>query len=768
MNLKTMLPSLLLCLTVSAPAYADVLGTVTGEYSSSFGAGTQLYSKTYQSDSVGNQTEYYVEYTPNSDAVPVVENGASVWGTRTIYRAAWYLENNGYRPLIGINADFFSFQTGIPMGISISDGEILTKTDGELDAVGFRDDGTAFIDKLDIKTTLHTENGEANVECINRWYTKDYTPICLLTDKFAKTTHTSSPCLFLICTPENGSLSIGNELKLRIDEKFTYDGDIDIPDGKMILMISLTGIPELYSLLDSLTIGSSVSITNETSGSGAWSEAKNVIGTSAGRLLVNGQLGSGFEAGSAPRTAVGIRADGTIVFYVLDGRQTGHSYGARLETLALRMKELGCVDAINLDGGGSTAIGGVYPGSTGFAVLNSPSDGSPRSCANYIFLRDSRKPTGIPYSIHFTDDENRNYLDGSSLKLSYTDIYDTNGYPMDNLGGAEFGVENTGGAKTTADADGTYHFSGNGKSTVIITLGDAKLTGFTYNVYSEPDEIKLVNDSTGKVMDEIYLNPGESYSVDLGAYSYVNGVKLHAYDADYDWSIDGNIGSIDEHGMYTAKTDGDKAGKIIVEKNGVKQELNVFISDYSPEKEAGFADIELHWAKPQILRLAMRGIINGIELDGKMYFKPDDNMTRAEFAQIIAKYKALLQNQTEDIPPYTDWNDIPLWAQNAVKAVYKSGIMNGRSDDNGITYRFDPYASITRAEAMTVLGRLIPEMPEKTLDFADAADIPLWARASMGRLYYRGIIQGYSDNTILPSNNVKRAEAVTMLNNMEK
>ena len=768
MNLKTMLPSFLLCFTISAPAFADVLGDVTGEYTSDLGAGTQLYSKTYYSESVGKQTEYYVEYTPNSSAVPVVENGASLWGTRTIYRAAWYLENNGYRPLIGINADFFSFQTGIPMGISISDGEILTKTDGELDAVGFSQDGTAFIDKLGIKTTLHTDNGDANVECINRWYTKDYTPICLLTDKFAQTTHTNSPCLFLICTPESGSLSIGKELNLRIDEKFVYDSSVEIPNGKMILMISLTGTPQLYALLDSLQIGSSVSITNEATGSQKWSEAQNVIGTSAGRLLDKGIIGSGFEAGSAPRTAVGIREDGTVIFYVLDGRQTNYSYGARLETLAARMRELGCIDAINLDGGGSTAIGGVHPGSTDFTVLNSPSDGSPRSCANYIFLRDSRKPTGIPYSIHFTDDENRNYLDGASMKLSYTTIYDTNGYPMDNLGGAEFSVENSGDASTTVDADGTYYFKGNGKSTVIIRAGDTKLTGFTYNVFSRPEEIAVVDDNTRKIIEEIYLNPGESYSVDLGAYSYVNGAELHAYDIHYNWSIDGNIGNIDEHGVYTAKTDGDKAGKIIVEKNGMKKEINVFISGYSQEKESGFADIESHWASSQILRLAARGIINGIELDGKMYFKPDDNMTRAEFAQIVAKYKSLLQNNIEEIPPYTDWNEIPLWSQNAIKAVYKSGIMSGRSEDSGKTYHFDPYANITRSEAMTVLGRLIPDVPEKALDFADNADIPQWARASIGRLYYSGIIRGYSNNTILPSDNVKRAEAVTMLDNMKK
>lgn len=766
MNYIKTITAAVLALCVSTPVYADVLGTVTGQYTTELGAGTQLYNVTYQSDSVGKQTEYYVEYTPNTEAVPVVENGSSVWGTRTIYRAAWYLENNGYRPLIGINGDFFSFKTGIPMGISVSEGEILTKTDGELDAVGFADDGSAFIDKLDIKTTLRSDSGSANVECINRWYTQEYTPICLLTDKFSSSTHTSSPCLFLICTPESGALSIGSELKLKVDEKFIYDGDIDIPEGKMILMISKSGTTELYNYLDSLQVGSEVTVTNEAVGSPKWASAKNIIGTPAGRLITNGEIGRNFEAGANPRTAVGVKADGTVIFYVLDGRQTNHSYGASLETLAARMKELGCIDAINLDGGGSTAIGGVYPGTTNFAVLNSPSDGTPRSCANYIFLKDTRKPTGIPYSIRFTNDDNRNYLDGSTMKLTYTDIYDTNGYPMESIDNAEFDVENNGGATTTVSQDGTYTFSGSGKSTVIIKYKDTKITGFTYDVFSEPDTITVVDDSTGDEIDEIYLNPNTSYSVDLGAYAYVNGTKLHSDDLNYQWRVEGDIGTIDEHGHYSAKTTGDKAGKIIIEKNGFSKEINVFISDYSPEKEYGFADIESHWARPQILQAAQSGIINGIELDGKMYFKPDNNMTRAEFAQIIAKYKGLINEDISELPPYYDWNDVPLWANNAVKAVYKAGIMKGHSEDDGKTFHFSPNESITRAEAMTVLGRLIPNSAGKEPDFADKSDIPSWAKAGIARLYYQGIIQGYSDNTILPQNNVKRAEAVTMLNKM--
>ena len=82
--------------------------------------------------------------------------------------------------------------------------------------------------------------------------------------------------------------------------------------------------------------------------------------------------------------------------------------------------------------------------------------------------------------------------------------------------------------------------------------------------------------------------------------------------------------------------------------------------------------------------------------------------------------------------------------------------------DNG-KYYFEPFANITRAEAMTVMGRLLEGVETSRLEFADANDIPEWAHESMGKLLSAGIIQGYNDNTILPNNNIKRAEAAVML-----
>lgn len=771
MKKYTAIISFLLIAVLSVNVYAEVLGTVADTQTVDFGAGTYLHSTTFLSDqgTVGKQTEYYVEYTPNSMAYPVVENGMSVWGTRTIEEASQYIEDRGYRPLIGINGDYFSFTTGIPMGTSISRGEILTKTDGTLDAVGFLEDGSGFIDKLNIKTTLSDGNNSVNVECINRWYTKDYTPICLLTDKFAASTHTLSECLFLICSVEDGRAALGETLKLKVDDKFEYNGNIDIPEGKMVLLISKNGNPELYSFLNSISIGQEVEITNEavTGDTQRWSQVQSAIGTSAGRLIENGNIGSGFEEGAAPRTAVGIKPDGNIIFYVLDGRQSGHSYGARIETIAKRLLELGCIDAINLDGGGSTAMAGVYPGSGTVSIINSPSDGNLRSCANYIFLQDMRRPTGIISSAYFNSEANRNHMSGTSTSISFGSLVDTSGYPMNDLGEAHLEVVNEDGSKSYIDDDNVLHFEGSGKVTVqIVNTDGSRIDGEVYQVYDEPESMKVYNENTWEEITEIYLKPNESYSVNLEAAPYVGGTELHSYDGIFEWSVEGDIGSIDNNGNYIAKTNGDKAGKIIISRGNFTKEINVFISGYNGESEAPFVDISGHWAQGNISYMAEKGIINGIEADGKIYFKPDNNMTRAEFAQAVAKLEGIdLNKYTNEPLVFEDSADIAPWAQNAAKAMYDEGIMTGRTG-TGSAPVFAPNDNITRAEAMTILGRLISGEDKKALDFADKDSIPAWAEESMEKLYAKGIIQGYSDNTILPNNNVKRAEAITLMYKM--
>lgn len=77
------------------------------------------------------------------------------------------------------------------------------------------------------------------------------------------------------------------------------------------------------------------------------------------RLIVNGKglIKNAAEGwGIAPRTAMGQRADGALLFVVIDGRQPGHSIGANLYDVQQIMLNHGAVIAANLDGGSSTVL----------------------------------------------------------------------------------------------------------------------------------------------------------------------------------------------------------------------------------------------------------------------------------------------------------------------------------------------------------------------------------------------------------------------------
>ncbi len=91
-----------------------------------------------------------------------------------------------------------------------------------------------------------------------------------------------------------------------------------------------------------------------------------------------------FSRGRHPRTALGIREDGFLVLVTVDGRQPGSSVGMTIAEITDLMAEFGCLDAINLDGGGSTTM--VIRD----RIVNSPSDPTgerPVGNALLVFLR---------------------------------------------------------------------------------------------------------------------------------------------------------------------------------------------------------------------------------------------------------------------------------------------------------------------------------------------------------------------------------------------
>ncbi len=157
-------------------------------------------------------------------------------------------------------------------------------------------------------------------------------------------------------------------------------GNAGIPTNGFVYSVG----PQSIVPVSNLRVKSQVKIAYElkaidepqTKAKSGWQDMEYIVGGMPALFLQKSvifesnaeKMRAGFDTERHPRTAIGLRADGTWVFVVVDGRQPEISIGMDLKTLSDLLLSLGCVDALNLDGGGSSTL--YYQRQ----VVNSPSD----------------------------------------------------------------------------------------------------------------------------------------------------------------------------------------------------------------------------------------------------------------------------------------------------------------------------------------------------------------------------------------------------------
>ena len=142
--------------------------------------------------------------------------------------------------------------------------------------------------------------------------------------------------------------------------------------------------------------------------------------------------------------------------------------------------------------------------------------------------------------------------------------------------------------------------------------------------------------------------------------------------------------------------------------------------------------------------------------DGKVH--PKGNISRAETATIffrLLKADIRDRNLTAD-NEFSDVSD-GQWHNKAISTMAKLGIVKGRRAD-----RFDPDASITRAEFAAICARFNTKPVENSGSFSDISGH--WAENEIERAAAFGWISGYPDGTFHPDARITRAEAMTMIN----
>lgn len=142
--------------------------------------------------------------------------------------------------------------------------------------------------------------------------------------------------------------------------------------------------------------------------------------------------------------------------------------------------------------------------------------------------------------------------------------------------------------------------------------------------------------------------------------------------------------------------------------------------------------------------------------DGKVH--PEGNISRAETATIFFR---LLKSDIRDgnLTADNEFSDVSdgQWHNKAISTMAKLGIVKGRRAD-----RFDPDASITRAEFAAICARFNTKPVENSSSFSDISGH--WAENEIERAAAFGWISGYPDGTFRPDARITRAEAMTMIN----
>lgn len=297
-----------------------------------------------------------------------------------------------------------------------------------------------------------------------------------------------------------------------------------VPEGKVVLSVHGESNSYYADALRGESAGNTITVSVTASQEG-WEDVQYGVGALYS-LVENGQAVSGLPSGSSPRTAVGQKADGSLIFYTIDGRKAGYSIGASLSQVAARLIELGCVSALCLDGGGSTALTVTTPDATASALTNTPSEGYERAVTNQIFLVADSQGSGVLDHFYVTA-ESDYVLAGSSVAITAQGV-DTRYIPVD----VSYRLSATAGTLT----ENVLTTPASGGDITVTASGQGRSGSTVIHAVKNVDSLQVL--SGGKAITALTLNPGKSAALTAAAVS--NHLKLKTDNAAFTWTVTGD------------------------------------------------------------------------------------------------------------------------------------------------------------------------------------------------------------------------------------
>ncbi len=423
-----------------------------------------------------------------------------------------------------VNGDFFDInsrvgqQSAATVGPHVRDGNVMFEGYGNLAgsySVGIKTDGTPFISRPSYDSGYY-------IEVVDEDGSVKQKDLKVKINKLPS--NPNDLAVFLSSFGGEPSSITGKKMLIKINEKVIHkalngsdlgryfvkgkiesitEDELDlIPEDIMVL------VGNDFFLDDLINENDTVRLQKRPSGDfkGVFHAVSGLHGlVENGVVLRPAYASNSYEALPAPRTAAGIKADGTIFFVVVDGRQAPQYAGVSLEELGEIMVYFGAVMAINLDGGGSSAIVVLDEKTDTYVTHNSPSDGGHRSDANGIgFIYGPQNlplpPTPFPDTRPFLNQVNGILLEGN--KITFNPVPNADRYVV-MVDGKRYETTNS---ELSLDLDpGFYDVN-------IKAYGE-------HNVYrqskSETFEIELYSTTMQDIMDSL-LSYGKNIHQFLG------------------------------------------------------------------------------------------------------------------------------------------------------------------------------------------------------------------------------------------------------------
>ena len=346
------------------------------------GSGTTLTKLVLSGPDSQNIFYTTTDLTDENVEVRVVKGKETAKGLETLSSMAKRCSVGGDDYFIGVNSDFFErWPDSYSVGSVIADEEIVSLVNKDWSAFGITTDKNVYAGNLSFEGTVSSEKaGEYTLSAINRGGLKN--SLVIYTLKTGSNSETGAFATDIQLEIVGGTLTPNSVVKMKAVSAPDCRGGLDIPANGCVLSGNGTAA-EYVSVLQE---GETVEVRIATAFDGKI--VKNLKHAVGGHPMILSE-GKVLDTDTAivnlpklnPRTAVGFNANRTkLVLLVVDGRSE-FAAGVISKQLAEIMRHVGCTEAMNFDGGGSSEM---Y--STRWGIINRPSDGKERPVSDALFL----------------------------------------------------------------------------------------------------------------------------------------------------------------------------------------------------------------------------------------------------------------------------------------------------------------------------------------------------------------------------------------------